>query len=134
MTPDSAPARIARMNGRWVGAGAVLFAFALLGCASAEEIGGKVDDLWLATKVRSRLAAGAVGQQFKINVDVKDGVVTLRGRVDTEEDKRKIEELITPLRGVERVDNRLLVGDEPAPEGEAEPEPAPRESRRPAYF
>lgn len=107
----------------------------LSACASGQEIGSKIDDLWVATKVRSRLAAGAVGDQFKINVDVKNGVVTLRGRVETEEDKQKIEDLVRPLRGVREVRNEIVVGEAPPPSERAPEEAEPKRRAPPtAYF
>ena len=45
-----------------------------------------------------------------IEVSVSDGVVTLSGRVDTREDKRRVESIVEDVRGVTDVSNQLRVG------------------------
>lgn len=44
-----------------------------------------------------------------VKILVKNGIVTLRGPVKSAEEKMKIEELIKPLAGVNRIDNKLDV-------------------------
>jgi hyperosmotically inducible periplasmic protein len=48
-----------------------------------------------------------------LDVDAKDGVVTLKGRVDNEDQRRLAEDTLRGLPGVVRVDNQVQVANEP---------------------
>ena len=61
-------------------------------------------------KVRTRLAGDADVKGGALDVSVKDGVVTLKGRVDTEKGKTKATKLAKKVKGVKEVDNELTVG------------------------
>jgi len=45
-----------------------------------------------------------------VDVSVKDGVVTLKGRVETEKAKHRATKLTKKVKGVKDVDNELTVG------------------------
>ncbi len=45
-----------------------------------------------------------------IDVEVKDGVVTLTGKVETDKIRSKAEKLAKKVKGVKSVDNKLAVG------------------------
>src|SRR5262245_46755936 len=64
----------------------------------------------LTTKVKSALAAD-VGMKTmtNINVDSVDGVVTLKGHVDSAESKKKAGEIAKQVDGVKSVKNQLRV-------------------------
>jgi hyperosmotically inducible protein len=64
----------------------------------------------LTTKVKTALASD-VGMRTMtdINVDSDDGVVTLKGKVDSAEAKKKAEEIAKKVDGVKRVKNELRV-------------------------
>ena len=59
--------------------------------------------------VRRKLADDQVVKGGALQVDVKDGVVTLRGKVETNEQKSKAEKLTRKVSGVKQVDNQLEV-------------------------
>ena len=61
-------------------------------------------------KVRTRLAGDADVKGGALDVSVKDGVVTLKGRVDTQKGKTKATRLAKKVKGVKEVDNELTVG------------------------
>ncbi len=61
-------------------------------------------------KVRTRLAGDPDVKGGAFDVSVKDGVVTLKGRVDTEKGKNKATKLSKRVKGVKDVDNELVVG------------------------
>jgi len=67
-------------------------------------------DAALTTKVHTALA-NDVGLRTlsSINVDSDKGVVTLRGRVDSEDTKRRVEEVAKRVSGVTAVKNELQV-------------------------
>ena len=64
----------------------------------------------LTTKVKSALASEAgLRTMTNIDVDSADGVVTLKGKVDSAEAKKKAEEVAKKVDGVKSVKNQLRV-------------------------
>lgn len=61
-------------------------------------------------QVRMRLANDPDVKGGALDVTVKDGVVTLKGRVDTEKGKDRATKLAKKVKGVKDVDNELVVG------------------------
>jgi hyperosmotically inducible protein len=55
--------------------------------STGDTIGATLDDAWVHTKIVAKLIGDADTPQRKINVDVNNNVVTLRGTVDTAEQK-----------------------------------------------
>jgi hyperosmotically inducible periplasmic protein len=45
-----------------------------------------------------------------LDVTVRDGVVTIKGRVDTEKGRNRATKLAKKVKGVKDVDNELVVG------------------------
>jgi osmotically-inducible protein OsmY len=84
----------------------------------SQPLAGQSADEELAKKIKVAITTGSLGttgviaeeQLTKIDVSVKDGVVTLRGPVGTEREKQVIEKQITGLKGVNSVQNELTVG------------------------
>lgn len=74
-----------------------------------DKMGNTIDDAWLHTKVVAKLIADTKTPERKINVDVEDGVVTLRGKVPTRESKDQAETIARGVEGVKDVTNRLLI-------------------------
>lgn len=79
----------------------------------AKEIGDKIgdtlDDAWLHTKIVAKLVTNNDTPERKINVDVSNNVVTLRGTVDSAEQKAEAERTAKETEGVKRVINQLKV-------------------------
>ena len=69
----------------------------------------KVDDR-IYDQVRMRLTTDADVKGGGVDVSVKDAVVTLKGRVDTEKGKNRATKLSKKVKGVKQVDNQLAVG------------------------
>ena len=63
----------------------------------------------LTAKVQAKFAADATVKGRRINVDSRDGVVTLRGSVTTKAESDKAEQLARETDGVTRVVNNLKV-------------------------
>lgn len=59
--------------------------------------------------VRRKLADDQVVKGGAMEVEVKDGVVTLRGKVEYDQQKVKAEKVARKVSGVKRVDNQLVV-------------------------
>jgi len=68
-----------------------------------------LEDTWLHAQIVSKLIANPETPQRKINVDVVDKVVTLRGVVESEEQKNEAEIVTKATQGVKRVNNQLTV-------------------------
>ncbi len=77
--------------------------------SAGEKIGSSLDDAWIHTKIVSKLIGNSTTPERKINVDVVDNVVTLRGAVETAEQKTEAERVAKDTEGVKRVVNRLRV-------------------------
>src|SRR5438128_12576767 len=77
--------------------------------ANKETIGQSLDDAWIHTKIVAKLIGDTKTPERKINVDVVEGAVTLRGQVDTVEAKAEAERLAKETNGVKKVTNQLRV-------------------------
>lgn len=64
----------------------------------------------ISDQVRMKLATDADVKGGALDVTVKDGVVTIKGRVDTDKGKQKATKLAKKVKGVKDVDNELAVG------------------------
>ncbi len=64
----------------------------------------------ISDQVRMKLATDADVKGGALDVVVKDGVVTIKGRVDTDKGKTKASKLAKKVKGVKDVDNELVVG------------------------
>jgi hyperosmotically inducible protein len=69
-----------------------------------------VDDAWVHSKIVAKLIGNSATPERKINVDVDNGVVTLRGTVDTATARTEAERVARDTEGVKRVSNLLKVG------------------------
>jgi osmotically-inducible protein OsmY len=89
----------------------VLFAAALVqpSFAGQKPVVSTEDDR-IVDQVRMRLAGDADVKGGALEVIVKDGEVTIKGRVDTEKGKNKATKLAKKVKGVKAVDNELSVG------------------------
>ena len=81
---------------------------------SKSTIGQKVDDATLLTEVKAKLTADKAKNLVHVNVDVKDGVVALKGSVPTAGDKTRAEKLARATEGVSEVHNELVVSSNPS--------------------
>jgi osmotically-inducible protein OsmY len=78
-----------------------------------ETVGDSLDDAWIHTKIVAQLIGNSATPERKINVDVKNNVVTLRGTVETAEQKTEAEQIAKSAEGVKSVNNQLKVGRAP---------------------
>ena len=81
-----------------------------LGLAVAPLLAQKqISDDSLIDQVRVKLANDADVGGMPINVDVHQGVVTLKGKVRTEKQRAKAEKIAKKVKGVSSVTNQLVV-------------------------
>jgi hyperosmotically inducible protein len=78
-----------------------------------EIIGDSLDDAWIHTKIVAQLIGNSATPERKINVDVTNNVVTLRGTVETAEQKTEAEQIAKNTESVKSVNNQLKVGRAP---------------------
>lgn len=69
-------------------------------------------DAWIDGKAETTLLLNTNLNSFDINTDVKAGVVTLTGDVNSKLEKSLAEELVTGLDGVKEVKNELSILDD----------------------
>ena len=96
----------------------IFFLFALLGLSScqnymvgseARTVGEYTDDVGIAAILKARLLQNESIRGLQIDVDVNRGVVSLYGYVRTEIEKDSVLQLAASVRGVTRVEDRLVV-------------------------
>jgi osmotically-inducible protein OsmY len=74
-----------------------------------QTTGEVVNDAWILTKVKSKLAADPEVNPFNIDVDVTNGQVTLSGVVRSDRARTEAERLAEATQGVTSVQNRIEV-------------------------
>ncbi len=74
-----------------------------------QSAGEYVDDAVVTTKIRAAIVAEKNLSNFDIGVETIDGVTTLTGAVDTDEQKQAAERVTKEVEGVRRVNNDLKV-------------------------
>jgi len=74
-----------------------------------ETIGDSIDDAWIHAKIVTKLIGDPDTPGRKINIDVNNNVVTLRGAVDNAEAKAEAERIAMQTDGVKRVINQLKI-------------------------
>lgn len=79
-------------------------------CASTRTAGRQLDDSTITTRVKSKLAADPEVNPFNIDVDTLDGVVTLRGRVESERAEAMALSLARGTSGVVEVIDEIEIG------------------------
>jgi osmotically-inducible protein OsmY len=87
---------------------ALVVALSFTGAGLAQKISNPDDRI--SDQVRMRLATDADVKGGALDVTVKDGVVTIKGRVDTEKGKDRATKIAKKVKGVKDVDNELIVG------------------------
>jgi len=68
-----------------------------------------IDDATITTKVKTAVMAEPGLKTLQIDVDTKNGVVTLAGTVDTPALKERAQQVAQSVNGVRSVDNNLAV-------------------------
>lgn len=74
-----------------------------------DKVGTSLDDAWLYSKIETKLATNRETPAHKINVDVSNHVVTLRGQVDSVAAKHEADKVVRETQGVKRVRDLIRV-------------------------
>ena len=83
----------------------------LVACATSRPIDNQASDAVITSTIETKLAADVDTDSYEIDVDTLNGVVRLRGLVETEAERREAELLAKDTDGVRRVDNQIGLGD-----------------------
>jgi hyperosmotically inducible protein len=75
-----------------------------------ETIGQSTEDAWVHSKIVAKMIGNSATPSRNINVDVDNGVVTLRGTVESAEAKTEAGRVAKDTDGVKRVNNLIKVG------------------------
>lgn len=67
-------------------------------------------DVWITTKIQAQYFIDQDVKGRHIDVDTTEGVVTLKGTVENEQQKQQAEQIARDTEGVKRVQNQLTVG------------------------
>ena len=89
----------------------ILVVVAIGGCATKpalEKTGEFIDDSAITTKVKSSFLADPMVRAFAISVATSNGVVRLKGFVDSERQRQRAIQLAQTIPGVKEVDDRNL--------------------------
>lgn len=86
-------------------------------CATTQPVTEQASDSVITGRVGRRLTADPDVQRYAIDVDTLDGVVYLRGKVDSDAMKTSAEKIAQSTDGVRKVVNELVV--DPNREGDA---------------
>lgn len=112
-TEEAAARAKAKAESEMASAGAAMKSATQSAEASGKDIaakaGEKIDDLTITTSVTAGLAKDPDLSALKINVDTRDGAVTLNGSAPTEAAREKAATLAKAVKGVNSVDNKLVV-------------------------
>ena len=87
--------------------GALIFS---AGLAYAGDSAQPMSDSWITTKVKAELVKDKMTKARHIEVDTANGVVTLSGTVNSDDERAKAEQDARGVKGVTDVANNLTVG------------------------
>lgn len=79
------------------------------GSKTMDTLGAKIDDATITASISADLAKDPDLSALKINVDTKNGSVTLNGPAPTAAAKDKATSIAKAVKGVSSVDNKLVV-------------------------
>ena len=82
--------------------------------AAASRAGEKLADSWLTTKVQAQYFADEDIKSRYINVTSRDGIVTVKGFVESENVRQQALQIAKNTDGVRQIDDQLLIGQPPA--------------------
>ncbi len=78
---------------------------------AAANASGAIDDAWITTTIRSKYFMDGDVQASRIEVDTRNGVVTLTGTAGSKEAKDAAAQLARDTEGVRRVHDRLTLNE-----------------------
>lgn len=92
---------------------------------SDRSMGEVIDDATIVAKVKSSLLASSEVEGLDVNVDARNGVVTLSGSADTMAERASAERLAKAADGVKSVDNKIVIKADSADAADSSPATSP---------
>ena len=83
--------------------------FAAVPSFAEETAGQKVDDVTVLTRIKADLLQSKNVDGLDVNVDVKDGRVTLSGTAGTDAERTQAESIAKNASGVKSVENKIVL-------------------------
>jgi hypothetical protein len=77
--------------------------------ARARTVGQIIDDATIATQITAKLAADQISSLAKLGVKAYEGIVTLSGKVDSQERKARAAQIASSVQGVKGIVNNIEV-------------------------
>jgi osmotically-inducible protein OsmY len=103
----------------------LVLGLAAAGPAIAQQaVGAKIQDAELIAKIKTNLLRSPEVEGLDVNVDAKDGVVTLSGKAATTAERASAERIASTSEGVTKVENRIVLKADSAADKPAVPPPA----------
>lgn len=81
---------------------------ALLGC-TRDDFGTRVEDAIVSSEIKAKLASARLVDSYEIDVNAEDGIVRLRGTVESKAARAEAEELARSTEGARRVINEIVI-------------------------
>jgi hyperosmotically inducible periplasmic protein len=90
----------------------VVGGFTTMAALAGETVGQKVDDATVVAKIKAEMLKSPDVSGLAVNVDAKNGVVTLSGSAKTEAERTKAADIARHADGVAKVDNKIVIKPE----------------------
>jgi hyperosmotically inducible periplasmic protein len=87
----------------------VVSGFATTTAFASESVGEKMDDATLVARIKTDLLRSPQVDGLDVNVDVKNGVVTLSGTAATDAERTRAAQIAKTTEGVKSVDNKIVI-------------------------
>lgn len=97
--------------------------------ASERSMGDAMDDAAIVAKVKAAMLSSSEVEGLDVNVDSRNGIVTLSGSADSMAERSQAERIAKTADGVKSVDNKIVIKADDAPTA---PRTAPAPAATPA--
>lgn len=101
----------------WIALFCLVLFISALGCSSTptrRSFGETVDDAVITNKLKVRFMKDKTVKAFKVDIDTWKGIVSLRGKVNSQKQINRAIELAEQQHGVREVKSYLILKDRPA--------------------
>lgn len=91
---------------------------------SGRTAGEAMDDAAIVAKVKAAMLSSSQVEGLDVNVDSRNGIVTLSGSADSMAERSQAEQIAKSADGVKGVDNKIVIKADDAPAAPVAPAPA----------
>lgn len=90
-------------------ASVLMSGFAATSSFASESVGAKIDDGTLVARIKADLLRSPQVDGLDVNVDVKNGAVTLSGTAASDAERVRAGQIAKTAEGVKSVDNKIVI-------------------------